>query len=283
MPSPKDGLPGCGIKIAAQLARAGHGRRLIEGMQDVIATGNSTQSFLTEWRQDLRVELLTNGSGLLTSRHPKLAAIMPDTFPDLDVLKLYLHPTAHKNNLTNSPPLTFSCSEPQAIKLTAIASTTFQWGRAMKGIFKHYEEIFFPAMAIRQIIQGAADIDNGCAIAGSCCPIVGEIVLERKAASTCFLPEVRVLLIIPPKLIEEICASLPGTALSESAIAQIKYDCKKYRAWLPRAMIEVVRPDLIAAYKSSQNKSSSKCYCSLILTSVGLIYFSQSHQSGHSL
>lgn len=254
-------MPGFGINIAAQLARAGYGRRLVERIQDPAATADSTQTFLAEWRQDLRAELLTNGSGFLTSRHPKLAATVPDTFPELDVLDLYLHPISHENDLTDSPPLVFSCSEPRAVELTAIASTTFQWGRVAKGIFKRYEEIFFPAMAIHQIIQGAVDIDTGRAIPGESCPMIGEILLERKVASTCFLPEVRVLLIIPPKLIEDICAGLPGSALSALAIAQIKRDCKKYRAWLPRAMIEVVRPDLIVAYKSSQKKTPSKCCC----------------------
>lgn len=248
-----------------------------------VISSREFQLFLTQWHQDLCAELLTNGSGLLTSRHPKLVAAIPDTFPKLDVLELYFHPVAHDNDLADNPPLSFSCSEPWAVELAAVASTTFQWGRSAKGIFKCYKEIFFPAMAVRQIIQGTVDIDNGWAIVGESCPMIGEIVLDRKVASTCFLPEVWVLLVIPPKLIEDICASLPSSA---SVIAQIKYDCRKYWAWLPFAMIEVVWPDLIAKYKSSQKKTSSKCLSSnlvicgltvLILSSESSKQWSVSH------
>jgi hypothetical protein len=66
-------------------------------------------------------------------------------------------------DLADSPPLMFSCSKPCAVELAVIASTTFQWGRTTKGIFKHYQEVFFPVMATCQIVQAAVDIDNGLA------------------------------------------------------------------------------------------------------------------------
>ena len=113
-------------------------------------------------------------------------------------------------------------------------------------------------MALRQLVQAMVAIDHGNSEpGGTCCTILGEIVGERAISSTCFLPEFRVLLVIPSELIEDICASLPGPALNESTIAEIEQDCRDSRAWLPRAMVEVVRPDLASAYKGS---ASGRCH-----------------------
>jgi Holliday junction resolvase YEN1 len=230
-----------------QLAHAHFGPRLLRGIQD-----NDNPSFLNDWRQDLRFELLTNASHHLSSRHPKLAGSIPDGFPDLKVLDLYVNPVVHESDLAAGPPLSFTCNELKAMQFAAFAAVTFHWGRTAQGVFKRYEDVLFPAMALRQLIQGAVAIDEGCSVAGSsCCPMIGAIVRERKAAGTCFLSEVRVMLAIPSQLIRQICGCLPGPPLTEAVITQIEEDCARYRAWLPREMMEVVRPDLIAVYEHS--------------------------------
>jgi len=144
------------------------------------------------------------------------------------------------------PGLTFSSCGPQAVDLTRFATVNFQWGGDAKTVFSRYEEVIFPAMALHQLVQSAVDIDKGHAVAGSCSPMIGKILLERTSAKTCFLPEVRVLLIIPSSLIREICASLSGPAPEESVIEEIEENCKKYRAWLPAEIVRTVRPDLFA-------------------------------------
>jgi hypothetical protein len=207
-----------------------------------------------EWRQDLRHELLTNRSRLLTSRYPKLSDNITDDFPDLGVLWLYTHPASHSNNLAG---LSFTHPDLGAAQLTKLAAVTFQWGRSAAGVFNRYRDHLFPAMALWQLVQAMVAIDHGNSEpGGTCCTILGEIVGERAISSTCFLPEFRVLLVIPSELIEDICASLPGPALNESTIAEIEQDCRDSRAWLPRVMVEVVRPDLASAYKGS---ASGRC------------------------
>ena len=135
-------------------------------------------------------------------------------------------------------------------------------------LFNCYRDLLFPAMALRQLVQAAVEIDKGYSEVGcTCCPIIGEIVGERAVHNTYFLPEFRYLLRIPSKLISDICASLPGSALAESTTAEIERDCQKYRAWLPRAMVEVVRPDFVSTCKGSASST-----CRLIVVFPCFIY-----------
>lgn len=214
---------------------------------------------VSKWREDLRFELSNNMSGCLSSRHTKLAHAIPNTFPDLNLLDLYIRPAVHQDELATNTPLTFS-KNPQAIDLAAFATTAFQWGRTAQGIFKRYRDFFFPAMALRELIQASVAIDEGRAKPISCCPMLGKVVGQRCSSETCFLLEIRVLLIIPSQLIREVCSRLAGPQLHEDEIQNIIKDCKKSRAWLPVAMVKVARPDLLTTYKpsSSHRKTAGK-------------------------
>jgi hypothetical protein len=196
---------------------------------------------MNEWRQDLRSELLMNRSHYLTSCQAKLSSNITEDFPDQKVLHLYTHLAAHNTDLVR---LSFSYAALQAGQLTVLATVTFQWGRSAKDLFKHYMDLFFPAMAVRQLVQGAVDIDDGVsdATGKDCCPMLGAIVGEWESHSTYFLREFRVMLLIPYQLILDICMALPGPLLSKSTIVEIEGDCKKCCTWLPCDMVEVVRP-----------------------------------------
>jgi holliday junction resolvase YEN1 len=271
----QEGLKSFGVKISSQLARAGFGRRLIDGVRG--RTADSCRLFLEGWRQDLRIELIRNTSGRLSCCHPALASNIPGHFPDLDILALYLHPSVHRHNLAAQPPLTFS-SGLQPVALARLASSTFQWGREPTSVFKRYQDVLFPAMALREVIQGASDIASGRFTAGpNCCPMIGRVVGQRnKTIYTELLVEVRVLLNVPSALIDEICSVFKG--VNQAVIAQIKKDCKKCRAWLPRAMVEVARPDLFVGVGIG-GKSKIWCYIITIVRLTLLVSTQSRHRS----
>ncbi|KAI9823355.1 MAG: hypothetical protein M1819_001363 [Sarea resinae] len=77
------GIPGCGIKVACEAAKAGFGRELCK-----IPRGDSTS--LRQWRERLGDELRTNESRFFRVRHKSLK--IPDSFPDRTVLGYYTHP-----------------------------------------------------------------------------------------------------------------------------------------------------------------------------------------------
>ncbi|KAI3393545.1 hypothetical protein diail_4136 [Diaporthe ilicicola] len=78
-----EGVPGCGVKVACQAAKAGFGKRLCR-------IKKSDQEALTEWREDLMRELRTNESKFFRTKHKALT--IPDEFPNMDVLRYYTHP-----------------------------------------------------------------------------------------------------------------------------------------------------------------------------------------------
>ncbi|KAI9036299.1 crossover junction endodeoxyribonuclease [Aspergillus affinis] len=81
------GVPKCGNKLAAQIARAGFGADLLE-----IINSNSTniEADLSEWRERLQFELEENESGYFTTKHK--AVRVPEAFPDKTILSFYAKP-----------------------------------------------------------------------------------------------------------------------------------------------------------------------------------------------
>ena len=77
------GIPGCGIKIACEAARAGFGKGLCSlSKEDTVG--------IRQWKERLQYELRTNESGFFRIKHKALQ--VPESFPDAAVLGYYTHP-----------------------------------------------------------------------------------------------------------------------------------------------------------------------------------------------
>jgi Holliday junction resolvase YEN1 len=78
-----EGIPGCGIKVACEAARAGYGKSLCQ-------IPRSDTSGMEAWRQNLAHEIRTNESKHFRVKHKKLQ--IPEGFPNREVLGYYTHP-----------------------------------------------------------------------------------------------------------------------------------------------------------------------------------------------
>jgi Holliday junction resolvase YEN1 len=78
-----EGIPGCGIKVACEAARAGYGKSLCQ-------IPRSDTSGIETWRQNLTHELRTNESKHFRVKHKTLQ--IPFGFPNREVLGYYTHP-----------------------------------------------------------------------------------------------------------------------------------------------------------------------------------------------
>jgi Holliday junction resolvase YEN1 len=78
-----EGIPGCGIKVACEAARAGFGESLCK-LSRTDAIG------LSKWRENLAHELQTNESKHFRIKHK--AFQIPESFPNKEVLGYYTHP-----------------------------------------------------------------------------------------------------------------------------------------------------------------------------------------------
>ncbi|KAG8673541.1 hypothetical protein FPOAC2_06987 [Fusarium poae] len=82
-----DGLPGCGIKVALEAARAGFGKELCR-------LKSADKEAIQAWRESLIHELRTNEKGYFKRRNQALR--IPETFPDFKVLRYYTHPVVSR-------------------------------------------------------------------------------------------------------------------------------------------------------------------------------------------
>ncbi|TKA34358.1 hypothetical protein B0A50_00340 [Salinomyces thailandicus] len=136
-----EGIPGCGVKVACDAARAGFGK-------DLCGLGLRDREGLEAWRARLQHEIRANESKHFSRRNPSFT--MPDDFPNQEVLGYYTHP------FVSSPEklerLRSTLRWDQQIDLPALrdfARDAFDW-RCVTGAKKFIKNLA-PAMLVRQL------------------------------------------------------------------------------------------------------------------------------------
>ncbi|KAK3372876.1 hypothetical protein B0T24DRAFT_621617 [Lasiosphaeria ovina] len=114
-----EGIPGCGVKVACEAARAGFGR-------DLCQIKRADTAALAAWKSKLLHELCTNESKFFRTKHKALE--IPDEFPNMEILGYYTHPVVSRQDtvdrLKRDPP---STKEVDVIGLRKFVGETFDW------------------------------------------------------------------------------------------------------------------------------------------------------------
>ncbi|KAJ7660950.1 PIN domain-like protein, partial [Mycena polygramma] len=141
------GLVGCGPHIAHALARCGFGDSLLAACQNMVEA--DLKLFLVRWREDLRLELATNSRGFLRSRQPNLSTKIPETFPSLRVLKLYIQPVTSWSE--GSPPVSadWVVKLPELPELAMYCHREFGWNAST--ILDKFKRLIFPGLFTRRL------------------------------------------------------------------------------------------------------------------------------------
>ena len=152
------GLSRCGPGIAHGLAKCGFGDELLEATQTL--TRAELPEFLSRWREGLRNELRTNSRGHLVSKKPSLAKVIPDLFPDIDVLLSYTNPITSATDAgarrTHTPPRWDR--EPDLAKIGHLCELHFEWG--LKDIIiKRFRTVLWPSIVLRALRRSALEKD----------------------------------------------------------------------------------------------------------------------------
>ncbi|GJC82433.1 DNA repair protein complementing XP-G cells [Colletotrichum liriopes] len=114
-----EGVPGCGVKLACEAAKAGFGKALCRLKSD-----DDVQ--FEEWRTNLRHELRTNESGFFRVRHKALS--IPDEFPSRQVLRHYTHPVVSNATTVDKLKTEVNWSRPMDVQgLRYFVEETFDW------------------------------------------------------------------------------------------------------------------------------------------------------------
>lgn len=165
-----EGVPKCGIKIAAECARAGFGA-------DLCLLGEDEKG-LKEWRERLQWELDTNESGWFRRKHK--AVKIPADFPDRTVLGYYMNPVVSNQEAIEKLGRDIKWDgQVDLLRLRETVRHTFEW-RGRGGAAK-FVRTLAPALLARKLADGEA-LEN----------IVKGLHGMREHASTDGLKELRI-------------------------------------------------------------------------------------------
>ncbi|OGM40160.1 rad2-like endonuclease [Aspergillus bombycis] len=119
------GVPKCGSKLAAEIARAGFGEDLLEVLN---LEETELDMKLNDWRERLQYELDVNESGYFQTKHK--AVRIPESFPDRTVLSYYAKPrvsTSKDLEVLQRRLETAWDREIDALELRRFVADTFEW------------------------------------------------------------------------------------------------------------------------------------------------------------
>ncbi|KAI0456003.1 hypothetical protein F5B21DRAFT_469386 [Xylaria acuta] len=180
-----EGIPGAGVKLACEAARAGFGKSLCQFKR-------SNTSELASWKEWLTYELRHNESGFFRTRHKALN--IPDDFPNMEILRYYTHPVV-------SPATTLDRLRQQSWDrqidiqgLREFVRETFDWNYRIGAI--KFIRVLAPCLLVRKLVQRNARQDNAPkdtnAIQEEASAFVKSITNRRTHFSTDATPELRI-------------------------------------------------------------------------------------------
>jgi holliday junction resolvase YEN1 len=109
--------------------------------------------FLVTWRQELRQHLQTDSKRYIGRRHTRLAEVLPDTFPELDVVHLYMYP-ATTSGYHDILPHIAPPRSPDLARLSAFCAERFSWGSQTE-VVERLRTVFLEASVMRSLLVHA--------------------------------------------------------------------------------------------------------------------------------
>ncbi|KAF7374667.1 hypothetical protein MSAN_00351700 [Mycena sanguinolenta] len=141
------GLANCGISTAHALARCGLGDSLLEAVQTRV--GSRLEEFLVGWREQLSTELATNSQGHLKSKQKALSRKIPNAFPSVKVLKLYVYPVTSWSEGLLPNFGSWVVKLPAVPELVLFLQRKFGW--KADDMVKKLKKFVFPGMCVRRL------------------------------------------------------------------------------------------------------------------------------------
>ena len=236
-----DGIPGCGVKVACEAAKAGYGKSLCR---------IKSSEGLGPWRQSLIHELKTNENGLFRTKHKALT--IPENFPNMEVLRYYTHPVV--SPVTTLDTVRQKMDQASTFHLEALREFTrenFGWDYRVGA--NKFIRVLGEARLVQMLSTGHADAESH----------VKRISGRRTHFSTDGTPELR-LSYIPQDMVpidlsqetEEVIAhARTGLALNSDDEMGLAEDATQLHA--PK-LFDVTKPDLAWVLEGLAQKSVPK-------------------------
>lgn len=184
------GVPKCGSKVAAEIAKAGFGSDLLEAIG---SKGTERMQQLSEWRERLQYELEENESGYFQTKHK--AVRIPQNFPDQTILEYYASPAESNAEELRSLRHRLANAWDQDIDPSQIrdfAARFFDWNYR-SGARKVIRLLAEPLVTYRLRLQKQPSVFplNGPSLSNSEVPMLQKVYRTRASYSTDGLPELQ--------------------------------------------------------------------------------------------
>jgi holliday junction resolvase YEN1 len=132
---------GCGTSVAQRLATHGYGNTLCSAARMLERV--EFENFLVEWRENVRNFLCQDPVGSMGSQKSALAAAMPDTFPNYEILFLYISPITSSYDVIKS--FNSGYCLPDVVEITRVCELYFPWA-VPTTILPKFKTSVFPAV-----------------------------------------------------------------------------------------------------------------------------------------
>ena len=182
-----EGIPGCGIKLACEAARAGYGKSLCQlSRSDLVG--------LEAWRKNLAYEIKTNESKHFRTKRRTLE--IPDDFPNREALGYYTHPVVSTAaRIQNLKERILWDAEVDIPGLRKFVAEAFDWTHKIGA--KKFIRGLAPAILVHKLRLRGDRRDSGYGdvllTAMNEMELVREICGKRNHFSTDGIPELRVI------------------------------------------------------------------------------------------
>ncbi|KAI3341599.1 hypothetical protein F4824DRAFT_449429 [Ustulina deusta] len=180
-----EGVPGAGVKLACEAAKAGFGKSLCQ-------LKRSNASELASWKEWLTYELRHNESGFFRTRHKALT--IPDNFPNMEILRYYTHPVVSPAKTLDRLKQETWDRQIDIQGLREFTRETFDWSYRIGAI--KFIRVLAPCLLVRKIMQRKAEPDNTSGetntIEKETSELVRSITTRRAHFSTDATPELRI-------------------------------------------------------------------------------------------
>ncbi|KND92466.1 Flap endonuclease [Tolypocladium ophioglossoides CBS 100239] len=241
-----DGIPGCGVKVACEAAKAGFGK-------SICRLKASDRKGIQAWRESLIHEIRTNEKGYFRTKHKALT--IPDDFPNLEVLRCYTHPVVSQQ--ANLEAVQQNLDRKRDIHLDALREftrETFDWDFRIGAI--KFIRVLGQALLVHNICQ--EQIDGHI--------YVKRISGRRKHFTTDATPELR-LTYVPEEVVpidlskeveENISYGRDGLALNSDDEFEAVTDAVDGPKDANSKIFDVTKPDLAWVLEDVARKSVPK-------------------------
>lgn len=182
-----EGIPGCGIKIACEAARAGFGQSLCQ-------LKKSDDASFAAWREHLVHEIHTNESKFFRQKHKSLHT--PTDFPNREILGFYTHPVVSSSSKIDSLKSEIVWDGELDVQgLRVFVAEAFEWTHSIGA--RKFIRGLAPALLVQKLRlradRRASGYNDLVLTAINEMEYVREICGQRTHFSTDGLPELRVI------------------------------------------------------------------------------------------